>query len=713
MPCDSENQGVVCDEKFGPNSCCNAFVGDCDVCNVVTTYTCNGTACIAHSTYTSDGHSQSLMACGACASVPTPTTPPGGPTATPGGPTPTTPPTGKQCTDCCDPNADPTCGGPIPPRPASLGPWDANCAERHLRDGVPNTDWICCLAPGSSANCRIAAPAKLDGGIILSTGGSVGQSTSTDGGSCSGTAECNPPPPGGPTDVGRCDNSATCDGYGCNPVFTGVNIAEGASNNPSWWCRSTIIRQGSCSVNAEGEDSWWFCKNPADANGLNFSFNNLTIGSRAFQVTGVPPGYTCNYTFWIDGVKDETKPGCTFTSPSLKANNYLIVVLVPLPPITCTVTLSPSSLTITQGETGPQVAVVTISDGSPANNSVSRINFSSNNASVTTVTPSQVSPPNYATTVSAISQGNATITGIVTLNNSNTCQDDTPVTVTSPGSWFQTWSGDVHAQNQIRSYIPSTILTNRYFNLNLGSDYSGPPGLISYGTDYDFWIDSLDQGTDRSSSKKWLANSSLSLAKTSYDDFYKKLGLPTTDNFSCDSGCPTPPSGQTTIYYSADNVSIDGNNQWDIPANTKVIVLANGDLNISLNQGKRITVPVGSFLAFIVKGNILIYGKVGDKTTGPFTGTSAHLQGIYITDGSVDTYYDKPSAGAGSGFRLVAGGLFSAKGGFNLKRDLKDDCTGICNANTPAELFIFRPDLVINAPYELWSSKIDWQEVVP
>jgi hypothetical protein len=65
---------------------------------------------------------------------------------------------------------------------------------------------------------------------------------------------------------------------------------------------------------------------------------------------------------------------------------------------------------------------------------------------------------------------------------------------------------------------------------------------------------------------------------------------------------------------------------------------------------------------------------------------------------------------------IVGEGLFYGKKGFTLGRTLKDDCSdpaNVCNLNYPSEYFIYRPDLVINAPYELWFSDIDWQEVIP
>ncbi|MDP3955595.1 MAG: carboxypeptidase-like regulatory domain-containing protein [bacterium] len=270
-----------------------------------------------------------------------------------------------------------------------------------------------------------------------------------------------------------------------------------------------------------------------------------------------------------------------------------------------------------------------------------------------------------------------------------------------PLPWFQTQGGDVHSQQNIYSKIPS--LLNTYFSL----DQYSYPGVVSYGGS------SASFGLTPVSTRGWRPNSSLTFAKYNYDYFYKRLGAPTVDDFSCGSGCPTPPLGVTTAYYSADSVTIDRNNSWTIPANTKVMVLVNGDLNISLNpNNRRITVPVGSFLGFFVKGNINIDSAIGNKQTGydvqPF------LEGVYIVDGVIDTYASDLQ-GLGSGRRLIGAGIFYAKGGVLLKRELKSnpDPLAMQNSNTPAELFIFRPDLVMNSPRELWTGNLNWIEVAP
>lgn len=282
--------------------------------------------------------------------------------------------------------------------------------------------------------------------------------------------------------------------------------------------------------------------------------------------------------------------------------------------------------------------------------------------------------------------------------------------ITDP--WFQTQGGDVHGQGDIRSKIPTTA-TNKNFCMDL-DNY---PGVVSYaGTTANF----TPAGT--ASSRGWLANSPFASGQSIYDYFYKKLDSPTVDNFKnsqgrryCDEvACPTPAG--TTIYYVDGDLNIQDNSNWAVPATSKIVVLINGNLNIKLTGNRKITVAQGGFLGLIVNGNINIDGNIGDKQVA----VTPYLEGVYLAVGDtsiIDTYEPDPAGpGLGSGKRLVSAGLFYARSGFNLQRDLKDDCSDplkVCNARNPAELFIFRPDLVLNAPKELWVSKMSWLEVAP
>ena len=316
--------------------------------------------------------------------------------------------------------------------------------------------------------------------------------------------------------------------------------------------------------------------------------------------------------------------------------------------------------------------------------------------------------------------------------NRNTCTGSTSdcmtVTITSPGPWYQTKGGDVHAEGGISSYIPTAITSAyRLFNLDLPDIAPKYPGLISYTGSYDFSSDNGDPdlpGTLRSNSKKWLADSSFLPAFSSsgdsiYDYYLRKLGNPATEAlFDCNTK-KSFNTGGTVIIRLPSQCLISGNNTWEVSGNTKVIILVDGDLVISTNTNQQATkVNYGSFLAFIVKGTtdggIYIDLGVGNKSIG-YTNidpvSNAFVQGVFMTDKKI--YTGKDLNGMGSGFRFIGSGIFYAKDGFDLQRNLKEDCTIACNANTPAELFLYRPDLVVNSPSVMWPSETDWQEVAP
>jgi hypothetical protein len=259
-------------------------------------------------------------------------------------------------------------------------------------------------------------------------------------------------------------------------------------------------------------------------------------------------------------------------------------------------------------------------------------------------------------------------------------------------AWFQTKEGDVHAQG---GGINSSIFPeDTYFCL---ADTGNFPGVVSYKPEAE-----SDFGQSPVSEKGWLAEDSFSI-NYSFDQLYSKLGSPEADDLGTDTleRYVDDHPGQE-IFYLDGKTTI--NSQWDFPDGRKIIVFVNGDLEINKEI---IGVPSGSFLAFIVKGNINIKGALGDKKKVLTT----VLEGVYLADGLIDTNYDDDN----SGKRFVAEGIFIAHGGFSLGRNLKNDCitNEICNETTPAELFIARPDLFINIPDQLKESYFFEQEVAP
>jgi len=230
--------------------------------------------------------------------------------------------------------------------------------------------------------------------------------------------------------------------------------------------------------------------------------------------------------------------------------------------------------------------------------------------------------------------------------------------------WFQTKQGNVHSGGEIKANVPA------------GKDFSldgegGFPGVISYQGSFE-----PDFSPDRISSKKWLVKSKAE--RNSYVFFYRFLGSPTGDNFDGYQGEIV----SNGVYYSADEVELE-DKVWNFPAGTKAVVLIARSLKIK----NKIIVPQGSFLAFVVKGDIEIAGAV------------ERLEGVYIADEEIKIL--------ASDKRFVGEGIFMAKR-FSLNRDLKN-----LNSRFPAEQFLFRPDFLINAYSSLWWAQHFWEELGP
>ncbi|MBI4999663.1 thrombospondin type-1 domain-containing protein, partial [Candidatus Gottesmanbacteria bacterium] len=175
---------------------------------------------------------------------------------------------------------------------------------------------------------------------------------------------------------------------------------------------------------------------------------------------------------------------------------------------------------------------------------------------------------------------------------------------------------------------------------------------------------------------------------------------------SCNNqSCPrSQTEAVQAVYYHRGDIETSGN--WELNENDKIVILIDGNLKIS----QKITVPQGAFLAFIVKGDIII-----DKTLGvnPESAAEKAIEGVYITNGFFRTVPEGEQAVPNKKF--VGAGIFVAdadldgSGGFELGRDL-----GGNNNLYPAEYFEYRPDFLANFPKELSRSKVrDWQEVAP
>lgn len=326
----------------------------------------------------------------------------------------------------------------------------------------------------------------------------------------------------------------------------------------------------------------------------------------------------------------------------------------PAPQPSCTVSLSPSTVTLYRGETWCCiVANVNARDGT-----VSQVNFTSINPAVASLTPRGP----RSTEVNGHKTGQTQVLAQVTLSPSGECTS-APVLVAvaerTPG-WFQTKEGDVHAGGSIHS----RVLAGKNFSLG-GS--GGFPGVVSFAGS------SADFSPGRISSKGWLAQSPVLRKPFSY--FYSLLGSP-SPNYSG----PYLPS-ESGVYFADHDIAISSSGS--LPAGKKVVILVNGNVNIT----KEIDVREGSFLFVVASGDINIDSEV------------SRVEGIFLADKMINIRGgNKPFTGEGS---FIAGSI-------SLGRGLGED-----NLRDPAEMFVYRPDFFVNSPSSLWSSYHVWEELAP
>lgn len=217
--------------------------------------------------------------------------------------------------------------------------------------------------------------------------------------------------------------------------------------------------------------------------------------------------------------------------------------------------------------------------------------------------------------------------------------------------------------------------------------------IVSYGPD-----DSFNVGSGTVSQDGYLVKDGTQFIPPTfnyYNYYYNKFGtkVPLFD------GSNDPSSGVYEVTSPFGNLTISGN--WNVNnPNQSVVIFVPGNLTVNTN----VRVSDGSFLAFIVNGNINVLDTVGydNPIANPNKFTDPNMTGIIITNG---TFQTDPTAAARDRQYIGAGTFVANK--FSLNRDLEN------NNTDPGELFIYRPDLWVNAPAELKEIDVVWEEVKP
>lgn len=169
----------------------------------------------------------------------------------------------------------------------------------------------------------------------------------------------------------------------------------------------------------------------------------------------------------------------------------------------------------------------------------------------------------------------------------------------------------------------------------------------------------------------------------------------------------------------------DFNTPLIVGADRKVIIFVDGSATIS----QSISVVKGGFFAVIASGNITVTENVGTDLAGLLTsqalGTgnatagqpgaaTPNLEGVYIAGGTLTIEGNGSTSTTGpANKRFVGAGTFVGHGGVLLNRSLIDSSnpdTYTQAAYSPAEIFIYRPDFLMNMPDMLKQSDARYSE---
>jgi hypothetical protein len=283
-------------------------------------------------------------------------------------------------------------------------------------------------------------------------------------------------------------------------------------------------------------------------------------------------------------------------------------------------------------------------------------------------------------------------------------------------NWYQTIGGEgialAASGNSIIDRISSFCTTptcQPYFSIPWVSGNLQTVGSLTAGTgtNVDLSDTAGNQETNAGpATASRLAKTTPIACKENYEYFYRlfSMGTAPSDDFpDADPQKPiAPPSNGKNAYFHSGSLTIDS--AWILSGSESIVVFVNGNLLIKNN----ITMPSGSFIAFVVSGNIHVDETVGASDV---TSTTGQVQGAYIANGTF--VVNSVGTGGTTEKKFVGEGTFAACGGIILPRDFRNSDNPLNNNTYPTSLFVFRPDLLENTPDKMKSPHYSWKEVAP
>lgn len=289
-------------------------------------------------------------------------------------------------------------------------------------------------------------------------------------------------------------------------------------------------------------------------------------------------------------------------------------------------------------------------------------------------------------------------------------------------AWWQVFGGDIFAGGlsgtggNISVSIPETMPTTTYLLNTFGNARAGIAiarnGSISLGTGRTI-TNNLRQETGAYNA----ASQYIVPIQEDYQYFARLFELQTSfDNFVGYHTLPVGPAPKPSsgTYYSDGNLILTQG--WNVLANEKIVVFVNGNLTINPdvtpinnNPSNGMKVAPGGFLAFIVNGSILINETKGLSATS----TTPWIEGVYIANNTFST--GGTNSRTSPNPKFIGAGTFvgwnknNSGQGIQLGRNFGN----VNNNSYPSEMFIYRPDLLFNAPPEFRRSTYEWKEALP
>lgn len=288
--------------------------------------------------------------------------------------------------------------------------------------------------------------------------------------------------------------------------------------------------------------------------------------------------------------------------------------------------------------------------------------------------------------------------------------------------WLQLYGGNAYASQNISVNIPDNAFCHTAClpaimlkDLNLVSSFSSGFPLAGGNTIED--KTKIHLADDRVGNGQQAFATQSKLATYSYSYFKDKVaGL--LENYQSNSFSNVN-NGELAYFHHQGHLII--NDQIVVDNNKRITLFVDGNLTINnpANNNQIISVVPGSFLAFIVSGNITFSSDVGyqppslypNSVFAPPSTVSPNVEGVFIANGQIIIQANNPNT---SDKKFIGAGTFVGWQGISLPRDFADDTIGKAwNNYNPTETFIYRPDLVISFPEELKGFLSNWREVNP